>query len=247
METMMLYVIDTMKSGFENIKAMMEDTIKVKKGRWYTSINKHLENLGISWDELKEMSREELKLRVKDYDTKKWKTSLQAMTTQRYYIQGKKKFGYDFCYRNSYDSTFLARARLNALKLEEQIGRGKKGYDTTCKMCKTTKEDIVHFIMDCPVLEEVRDYDLIKNSDESSQDRMIDLLFKSDKFQEVGCMIRKMWQKRRKLLTYIKEMEEDKEKSKKDKNGKPHSPVVYLNSDPGPVRGGHVHPRGRSL
>merc|ERR1711874_307529 len=126
--------------------------------------------------------------------------------------------GYDFCYRNSYDSTFLARARLNSLKLEEQIGRGKKGYDTMCKLSKSAKEDIVHFIMDCSELEEVRDYDLIKNSDESSQDRMIDLLFKSDKFQEVGCMIRKMWQKRRKLLTYIKEIEEDKEKSMKDKN-----------------------------
>ena len=100
-----------------------------------------MENLGISWEELKEMSREELKLRVREYDTKKWKTRLQDMKTQRYYVQGKNKFGYDFCYRNSYDSTFLAKARLNALKLEEQIGRGKKGYDTTCKMCKTAKED----------------------------------------------------------------------------------------------------------
>merc|ERR1711874_172136 len=87
----MLYVIDTMKGGFENIKAMMEDTMKVKKGRWYTSIDKHMENLGISWEELKEMSREELKLRVREYDTKKWKTSLQDMKTQRYYVQGKKK------------------------------------------------------------------------------------------------------------------------------------------------------------
>merc|ERR1711874_799964 len=180
METMM-YIIDTMKGDFENIKAMMEDTMKVKKGRWYTSIEKYMENLGISWEELKEMSREELKLRVKEYDTKKWKTSLQDMKTQNYYVQGKKKFGYDFCYRNSYDSTFLAKARLNSLKLEEQIGRGKKGYDTTCKLCKSAKEDTVHFIMDCSKLEEVRDYDLIKNSDESPQDRMIDLLFKSDK------------------------------------------------------------------
>ena len=233
----MLYIIDTMKGSFENIKAMMEDTMKVKKGRWYTSIEKYMENLGISWEELKEMSREELKLRVKEYDTKKWKTSLQDMKTQKYYVQGKKKFGYDFCYRNSYDSTFLAKARLNALKLEEQIGRGKKGYDTTCKMCKSTKEDIVHFIMDCPALEEVRDYDLMKDTNESSQERMIDLLFRTDRYQEVGCMIRKLWQKRRKLLEYIKEKEEIKEKSMKDKSGKPHSPAIFLNSDPGPVRG----------
>ena len=163
---------------------------------------------------------------------------LQAMPTQRFYIQGKRKFGYDFCYRNSYDSTFLARARLNSLKLEEQIGRGKNGYDTTCKMCRSAKEDLVHFIMDCTELEEVRNYNLIKNSDESSQDRMVELLFKSDNLQEVGSMIRKMWQKRRKLLAYIKEVEENKRKPKKGKNKKPHSPEVYQNSDPGPARGG---------
>merc|ERR1711874_245772 len=169
METMMLYVIDTMKGDFENIKDMMEDTMKVKKGRWYTSIKKYMENLGISWDELKEMSRDELKLRVREYDTKKWKTSLQDLKTQKYYVQGKEKFGYDFCYRNNYDSTFLAKARLNALKLEEQVGRGKDWYDRTCKLCKLTEENIVHFIMDCPALEDIRDYGIIGRNEKNSE------------------------------------------------------------------------------
>merc|ERR1711874_696750 len=101
METMLLYAIDTMQGGFQNIKNMGEDTMKVKKGRWYISIEKYMENLGISWEELKKMSREELKRRVREYDTKKWETSLQDLKTQKYYVQGKKKLGYDFCYRNS--------------------------------------------------------------------------------------------------------------------------------------------------
>merc|ERR1711913_186243 len=95
--------------------------------------------------------------------------------TQKNYIIGKKKFGYDMCYRNTYDSTFLARARLNALKLEDQIGRGKRGYDRTCKLCKLDEGNIVHFLMDCPALEVVRDYDLMKSIGDSSQDRMIEL------------------------------------------------------------------------
>merc|ERR1711913_270672 len=143
METMLLYARDTMQGGFQNIKDMMEDTMKVKKGKWYVSIEKHMENLGISWEVLKEMPRAELKRRVREYDTKKWETSLQDLKTQKYYVIGKKKFGYDFCYRNSYDSTFLAKARLNALKLEEQIGRGKGNCDRTCKLCKTTEENKV--------------------------------------------------------------------------------------------------------
>ena len=151
------------------------------------------------------------------------------------------------CYRNTYDSTFLAKARLNALKLEDQIGRGKRGYDKTCKLCRQSKEDMVHFIIDCPALEADRNYELIKKTGRSSQDKMIDLLFRTDRFQEVGCMLRKLWQRRRKLLTYIQKENENMTQPKKGNKDKPHSPVVLLMSDPGPVREGPANPRGRSL
>merc|ERR1711874_462771 len=128
-----------------------------------------------------------------EYDTKKWKLGLQETKTQKYYVIGKKKFGYDMCYRNTYDSTFLAKARLNALKLEDQIGRGKKGYDKTCKLCKTTEENIVHFIMDCPALEDTRDYNIIGRNEKNSEEKMIELLFFNSRFQEVGQLIRKLW------------------------------------------------------
>ena len=106
---------------------------------------------------------------------------------------------------------------------------------------------MTHFLIDCSELEEDRNYDIIKHSDESSQDRMVNLLFRTDNFQEVSHMIRKMWHRRRTLLTYIKDVEENKRKSKKTKDTKPPSPVVYQKSDPGPVRRGHDHPEGRSL
>merc|ERR1711895_110158 len=203
METMLLYALDSMQGNFSNIKDMMEDTIKVGKGRWYNSIKKHLDKLKINWDTLINMPREELKTRVKDYDTEMWKKGLLETKTQEFYVLGKKDFGYDMCYRNTYDSTFLARARLNALKLKDQIGRGIRGYDKTCKLCNLAKEDMVHFIIDCPALERERNYDLIKKLGNNSRDQMVDLLFGNDRFQEVGCMLRKLWQRRRKILAYI--------------------------------------------
>merc|ERR1711874_643837 len=124
-------------------------------------------------------SKEELKRRVKRYDTEKWQESLGTKSTKKYYLQGKQNFGYDFCYRNNYNSTFLERARLNALKLEEQISRGKPNYDATCKLCKSAKEDMAHFLIDCEELEEDRDYNLVDNSTRNSEDRMVDLLFKT--------------------------------------------------------------------
>merc|ERR1711874_749060 len=107
------------------------------------------------------------------------------------------------------------------------------GYDATCKLCKTGRENMVHFLIDCKELEEDRDYNLINSSEDSSGDKMVELLFYTENFQGIGHMIRKMWLRRRKLLQYIKDMEERRKKAKR--NNSP-DPVVYQRSDPGPVR-----------
>ena len=87
---------------------------------------------------------------------------------------------------------FLARARINSLKLEEAIGRGKTNYDKSCKLCHQEEEDLVHFTVKCPVLEKLRNYDLIDKRIQDPKDRMIELLFKQNRYQEVGHMLRKL-------------------------------------------------------
>ena len=236
METMLLYARDTMKGDFQNLKNMMKDTMKVGKGKWYTSITQYLNKLNVTWDKLIEMPRAEIKLRVKDYDTTKWSNSLQDLSTQRYYVAGKINFGYDFCYKNSYSSTFLAKARLNALKLEEQISRGKTWYDATCKLCRQKKEDIVHFLMECPALERFRDYDIIDRNEKSKEDKMVDLLFFNGNFHEVGIMIKRMWIERRRLLTHIKERNKQSLKRFNQGMDSPRG-IGMRHSDPGPKIG----------
>ena len=210
----------------------------VGKGKWYKRMINHLRKLNVTWDNLIEMPRAEIKKRVKDFDTDKWRSSLQDLSTQKYYVTGKVKFGYDFCYRNNYNSTFLAKARLNALKLEEQISRGKDWYDSTCKLCRQTEENIVHFIMDCPALESIRDYDIIDRNEKSSEERMVDLLFFNGRFQEVGLLIKRLWLKRRYILNSIKERNKQ---SLRRFNLRENSPIEnnLRHSDPGPLRGPH--------
>ena len=221
----------------------------VGKGRWYNNISKYMEALGIQWDSLKEMPRKELKARVREYDTKKWEQGLLSKKTQENYILGKKKMGYDMCYRNTYDSTFFAKARLNALKLEDQIGRGKSNYDKTCKLCSRTKEDMVHFIIDCPALEADRNYDLIDSRKNNSQEKMIDLLFSTSNSREVGSMIRKMWHRRRRMLAFMKKRKEMNllPTGVVGAKHKHNSQLASLKSDPGPVRKDPVPCLGRSL
>ena len=74
---------------------------------------------------------------------------------------GKKAIGLEFCYRNSFNSKIYARARINALQMEEHKGRGNQGYDARCKLCQEEDEDIVHFTVKCKKLEPKRDYTII--------------------------------------------------------------------------------------
>ena len=121
-----------------------------------------------------------------------------------HYVQEKKCIMYERCYRNNRNSLFYARARTNTIKLEEHKGRGIAGYDKTCKLCKDGIEDIVHFIIDCKMLEHCRDYQLIDMNISNSEERMRKLLFRNRNYQEVGKMIKELWTVRRELLENIK-------------------------------------------
>ena len=205
METTLQYVRSTMNSEFNNIKEMMQDTIRIKKGRWYKNVNSYREELGITWKDLFEMSKEELKRRIKAYDTKIWEDNLARKSTLKYYVEGKARIGYEFCYRNNASSMFLARARTNSLKLEEAIGRGNLHYNTSCKLCGLGEEDIVHFTVECLALEGKRNYNLINRRIEDPRQRMIDVLFRQKNYQEVGNMVKNLWLRRKAILKYKKE------------------------------------------
>ena len=78
-----------------------------------------------------------------------------------YYAKEKKVIGYEYWYRNNYNSKIYARARINALQLEEHKGRGKQGYDTRCKLCLEEKEDMIHFLVKCNKLESKKEDNII--------------------------------------------------------------------------------------
>ena len=79
----------------------------------------------------------------------------------KWYRIGKKDIGYEMCYRNDINSTYLAKARTNSLQLEDHIGRGIANYDKTCKLCGE-EEDLEHFLVRCPELSRKRNPEVIK-------------------------------------------------------------------------------------
>ena len=153
---------------------------------------------------------------------------------------GKARIGYDSCYRNNANSMFLARTRINSLKLGEAIGRGKVNYNSNCKMCGLNEEEnIVHFTMTCPALEGRRNYDLIDKKITDPTQRMITLLFKQNKHQEVGNMLKNLWNRRRAILKFREE-----ELKRMDRNND--NIIGIARSDPGPAGNSHTPIRWRS-
>ena len=152
-------------------------TIKREKGRWYNIINKYRQELKITWEELLNQDRKSLKKLIKNYDNDCWEKGLLEKPATKFYATEKKEIGYKHCYRNSYDSKLYARARINALQLEEHKGRSNKNYDTTCKLCGEEKEDLVHFTVKCIKLEKKRNNSVINMEIIDPKERMKDLQF----------------------------------------------------------------------
>ena len=155
-------------------------------------MNSYLEELGITWEELYDMTKSEIKTLIRKYDTQIWEKDLKEKVILLYYREGKGKMGYEICYRNNINSMFLARARLNSLRLEEAMGRGNRFHNKTCKLCKQEDEDLLHFMIKCPCLERKRNYEILDKEIQEPRKRLIHCLFKQRKYQETGRMIKEM-------------------------------------------------------
>ena len=199
METMLLFVIDTLASNFEDIKRYMNDTIERGKGQWINTVNDYRAKIGLSWEELREIDRKSLKMRIKEYDTQLWLEGMNQKPVLRWYMLGKQSIEYENCYRNNGHSVFLAKARTNSLQLEEHQGRGKTNYSTICRLCGEEEEDLVHFLIKCRKLEEKRDPRIIDRTQMNAEYKTIQLFFMNKDHQEVVKMIKNMWYLRKRM------------------------------------------------
>ena len=136
---------------------------------------------------------------IRNYDNDCWEDGLQEKSSTKFYAAEKKEIGYEFCYRNNYDSKLFARARIIALQLEKHKGRSNSNYNTTCKLCGE-EEDIIHFTVKCKKLEKKRNNSIINTEILDPEERMKDLLFRNKDYRGTSRTIRDLWILRRQLL-----------------------------------------------
>ena len=165
------------------------------------TINSYRSELNMTWQGFREVDRKALKRRLRDWDTQEWMEEMLHRPTLMGYREVKLCISYDKCYNNSKNSEYLAKARTNALQLEEHLGRGKADADTTCRLCKQGEGNLEHFMVECPELETKRENRIISKWRSQNKTQMTaNILFKEKDHQSVGGMIKRMWLHRKELM-----------------------------------------------
>ena len=201
METVLNFTRDTLQGRFIDVKSYMEHDLETGKGRWSRTVQKYRQELGIRHNDLKEISKKEIKNKVKERDTRLWEENMEEKETLKWYKRGKKKIGYDMCYRNTFNSKLLARARTNTLQLEEFINRRNRNHNKTCKLCGREEEDLKHFLLNCPRLGSKRNREIMTKWYNRDKDRqLIDILFNEKDYDKIRKMVGAMWLLRKDLL-----------------------------------------------
>ena len=97
------------------------------------------------------MDRTEIKSKVRNYDNRRWYENLNQLTDREIYRKFKKSVGRSYGYDNRIISDLLFRARSNTLDLNDF--RRHNGGAMNCDLCGVDREDLAHFILECPSLD----------------------------------------------------------------------------------------------
>ena len=177
---------------------------------WNKMLNRYLEEIGISFEEMVAMKPHQIRKKINEYDSKIWEEEMSTKTTLGIYRKFKKGIRDERIYDNRKSSELLFRARSNTLALN--IEKRHTGGNTECELCHTGQEDIRHFMLECWTLEDKRNQQLMRKYWRQDKEEMIgEMLFDNKETERVKDMIDKMWHKRQIELKKIKDQRQSRQ------------------------------------
>ena len=132
---------------------------KEKGNSWMKKLDKYLDKLEMKYEDIEVKDKKEIKEKIKEYDTNKWKEELGKKPSAKLYQAKKKEIKQEKIYDNRWSSVLLFRARANALDLKDR--QRFTGGDTSCKLCGEEYEDLTHFMIRCRGLEGERNQQIV--------------------------------------------------------------------------------------
>ena len=178
------------------VRDVMERVRKDGGNQWNMKLNEYLVKINVSFEDLVEMDKREIKKKLNEYDSKKWKEGIERKRSVRMYRRFKKDIKEEKVYDNRRSSQILFQSRVNCMALNNRYRHIRDGV-TTCDLCKDGTEDLEHFLLSCVSLSSARDEIIInRNRSVDVEEWMGNILWKEKEVERMKCMIGKMWQKR---------------------------------------------------
>ena len=180
----------------EWVKEILKKVRENGRNNWNRVLNGYLKKIGISFEELIEMGKEEVKRKVRDYDSKKWKEGLEKKTSVKIYKKYKKEIKEDRIYNNKMSSKILFQARANCMGINNRF-RHVEGKETRCDLCGNCVEDLGHFLIECESLKDKRNIEIMnRNKSENKDEWMGRILWEEKDIEGVKEMLGEMWKGR---------------------------------------------------
>ena len=153
MKTRLIFAKKIKENENALIKEVMANIRENAGNKWNKELNKYLEEIGITYNELLNIKPEEIKEMIKEYDSKLWKDEMEKKSPLKYYRNWKQKIEDEEIYKNDYESKLYFQARTNQLPLQNRTDNDEE------KLCKTRSEeieDILHLLFRCKNYENIR-------------------------------------------------------------------------------------------
>ena len=200
-QSKLLLVKSIMDGQNELMKEALEGVRENEFDKMNIGITSCLRKVGIEYERLRQMSKEEIKRKVRDRDDEVWLNGLREKVTVDLYLEYKGKIQEARVYDNSLKSDLFFAARSNTMELNELRARWRKG-EPTCDLCGAEREDLMHFILKCRPLEGKRRGVIEKFRSDCDRDTLGALLFgtEGEDCEEVKSMMWDLWVERQRKL-----------------------------------------------
>ena len=162
---------------------------------WFKTTQKYVNEINQTFESLEVMSVNEIKRKLNDYDTERWKNEINTKSSIKIYKDWKKEIKEEPIYDNRPESITLYRARANCLPLMER--NRHTGENTQCP-CGEGIENLEHMLLQCQEYNEIRilTKELQRPYNEKPADVIGSFLFDTENIEEKKAVLHKIWRKR---------------------------------------------------
>ena len=145
-------------------KEVLRKIMDNKGNSWNIKTKEYMRKTDMTNEILYDMSRTELRKKVREVDKKYWLKEMGNLKTLKMYMNYKSDIKDEAIYDNRISSMWLFRARSNSLKLNQRAYFFKPNHkieDKICGLCEDEEESLEHFMLICKKLEGKRNNELI--------------------------------------------------------------------------------------